>query len=512
MRLWAMQTSKRTLPVSVGIAFACLVLSACGSGDSAPAPNPAPSTPAPSGLSYPAVPALTVAVAMAPVSPTVTGQVSSYTVAPALPAGLTLNSTSGVIGGTPSAITATNSYVVNATNSGGSTTFSLTLIVNGAGEFRLEPAAGTTIGVGQAIDVFASYKVARSDPFPLYLDPASVTFESSQPSVAAVSNTALLRGVSAGTTTISASYQGYRAQLTVTVAGSYVERSLSVAGQGVRRYSLYVPPGAATRPLLITMHGGGGSARNAASSTLLSKLGAEQNVLVAYPEGSGVIQTFNAGVCCGSARTLNIDDVSFVAAVIDDIRANYTVDAARVYATGFSNGGMMSHRLACAMADRIAGIVAVGGASGQFDRDGVSYYGCAPSRPVRVMQIHATNDRNYPYAGGFGDGLSDTNFYPVEATISDWRTRNNVTAQARVDNVTPTTTCFDYSTAADTSRPSAPVVLCRVNPVDLFDPSTGIVHGGGHSWPGGNRSLSPGSDVPVQDFNANSYMWRFLTL
>jgi polyhydroxybutyrate depolymerase len=505
-----MQTRASGLRIAVGVAFACLVLSACGSGDSAPAPNPAPSTPAPSALSYPAVPALTVGVAMSPVSPIVTGQVSSYTVAPALPAGITLNSTTGAIGGTPTAIAATGSYVVSATNSGGSTSYSLALTVNGAGEYRLEPTPGTTIGAGQAIDIFASFKVARSDPFPLYLDPASVTFESSLPSVATVSSTALLRGVSAGTTTISASYQGYRAQMAVTVAGTYVERSLNVAGQGLRRYSLYVPAGTATRPLLISMHGGGGSARNAASSTLLSKLGAEQNLLIAYPEGSGVIQTFNAGVCCGSARTLNIDDVSFVAAVIDDVRANYTVDAARVYATGFSNGGMMSHRLACAMADRIAGIVAVSGASGQFDRDGVSYYGCTPSRPVRVMHIHATNDRNYPYAGGFGDGLSDTNFYPVESTITDWRTRNNVTAQARIENVTPTTTCFDYSTAADTSRPSAPVVLCRVNPVDAFDPSTGIVHGGGHSWPGGNRSLSPGSDVPVQDFNANSYMWRFL--
>jgi polyhydroxybutyrate depolymerase len=162
------------------------------------------------------------------------------------------------------------------------------------------------------------------------------------------------------------------------------------------------------------------------------------------------------------------------------------------------------------MSDRIAGIAAVGGASGQFDRDGNTYYSCTPAHPVRVLHLHAANDRNYPYEGGFGEGLSNTNFYPVDATVANWRERNNVGAQAIVENVTPTTTCYRYETPLDAGLASAPVALCKTTPADVYDAATGIVFGGGHSWPGGNRSRSMGSDAPVQDFSANAYLWTFL--
>src|SRR5882757_6903229 len=98
-----------------------------------------------------------------------------------------------------------------------------------------------------------------------------------------------------------------------------------------------------------------------ASTSQLNKLAHDQKIYVVYLEGTGVIQTFNGGSCCGSAQTNNIDDVLYVKTVLDDSEANYTVNAAKIFATGFSNGGIMSHRLACAVADRIAGIAAVSG-------------------------------------------------------------------------------------------------------------------------------------------------------
>jgi polyhydroxybutyrate depolymerase len=240
------------------------------------------------------------------------------------------------------------------------------------------------------------------------------------------------------------------------------------------------------------------------------KFAQEQQIYAVFLEGTGVIQTFNAGSCCGMAQNQNIDDVSYVRTVLDDVQANFNVNAARIFATGFSNGGMMSHRLACAMADRIAGIAAVGGGSGQFDRTLTQYYTCNPLRPIPVLHIHGTNDRNYPIGGGFGSGISATDFYPIDAAITDWITRNNVTSTATVERVTPTTSCTRYATPADGSRPSAPVVLCRVDPPDVYDAANQIVFGGGHSWPGGVRSPSPNSDVPLTDFNANAYLWAFL--
>jgi hypothetical protein len=125
-----------------------------------------------------------------------------------------------------------------------------------------------------------------------------------------------------------------------------------------------------------------------------------------------------------------------------------------------------------------------------------------------VLHIHVLNDRNYPYAGGVGtDGISATNFYGVDATITNWIARNNVTNQFIEERIGASTTCRRYATPVDGIRPSAPVVNCRVDPPDVYDAVNRIVFGGGHSWPGGVRSASGSSDTPIQDFNANAYMW-----
>lgn len=489
--------------------IALVALTGCGGGGSDPAP--APVTP-PSGLAYPTPQTYVVGTAITTLTPSVTGTVSNYSVAPVLPAGLTLNATTGQIGGTPTAVSATAAYVVRAENSSGATSFSLSIAVNAAPSMQLEPVTGTTLGINQLVNLFVAYKRQSTDPFPVYVDATQVVWSSTQPSVATVSNEGVVRGLAEGSTAINAQYQSFSRQIPIVVGGTYSNRTLPIAGQSDRQYALFRPTGVAVGtplPVILAIHGGGGTARIHASTTLLSALGQQRKILIAYLEGSGAIQTFNAGNCCGAAQTNNVDDVGYVSAVLDDLAARDAIDAARIYATGFSNGGMLSHRLACALSQRIAGIAAVGGASGQFDRSRNLFYACNPTRPVPVLHIHATNDRNYPYSGGFGSGLSNTDFYPVDATISDWIGRNNVTPQGTIDNVTPTTSCTRYATRADTNRAFAPVTLCKVDPPDVFDAANSVVHGGGHSWPGANRSVSASGDTPVADFNANSYLWTF---
>jgi polyhydroxybutyrate depolymerase len=378
--------------------------------------------------------------------------------------------------------------------------------------YWLEPTTSTTIGVGQTISVFFAQKNSSADPYPAYIDPTLITWTSSSPGFALIDLNGMLTGLSAGTTTITAQYQGRSSQLTVLVSGTFVNRNVTVTGQGTRHYSIYIPPfngDTNPHPAILSLHGGGGTAMMQASTSTLNKFAQGQKIYVAFLEGTGAIQTFNAGSCCGSAQTNNIDDVLYVQTVLDDIQANYNVNPAKIYATGFSNGGMMSHRLACSVANRFAAIAAVSGGSGEFDNANVRYYTCSPSRPIPILHIHATNDRNYPFAGGFGDGVSATNFYPIDSTITDWITRNNVTSQAAIENVTATTTCYHYNVTADTNKPSAPVTLCKENPTDVYDSVNQIVFGGGHSWPGGVRSPAAKSDVPLIDFNANTYMWNF---
>jgi polyhydroxybutyrate depolymerase len=499
---------RRLVRAALGMALVALTaLTACGGGGGGGA---APPPAAPSGLSYPGPQTYTVGAAIATLTPTVTGGVTSWSVAPALPGGLALNTANGQLSGTPTTPAATATYTVTAQNAGGSTTFGLSITVNPATTAALQPGGGTTIATGQSINLFFAQQVGGA-PFPNYVDAAAVTWSSSAPARAAVNANGIVTGVSEGNATITAQYQAFTLTLAVQVSGSFTARTLTVAGQGTRRYTLYTP--AATtgpRPLLLSMHGGGGTAQLQAAMTRLVERAQADGFRIAFLEGTGFIQTFNGGACCGSAQTQNVDDVAYVRAVLDDLLARDPIDAARVYASGFSNGGIMSHRLACAMADRIAGIAAVGGASGQFDLAGTQYYACNPARPIPVLQIHGVNDRNYPYAGGPGDGLSNTDYYGVETTVRDWRVRNNVTDQAVTENVTATTRCLRYATPADPARASAPVTLCRVDPPDVYDATRGIVYGGGHSWPGGVRSPGASSDVPVADFDASAYLWRFL--
>jgi uncharacterized protein (TIGR03118 family) len=125
---------RNALHSATGLVFTMLLLllAGCGGGDDGGYGNtpPPPPPPAPSALSYTSPATATVGTAITPLMPTVTGTVSSYTVAPALPAGLAINGTSGAISGTPTAVAAQATYTVTATNASGSTTFALVLRVD----------------------------------------------------------------------------------------------------------------------------------------------------------------------------------------------------------------------------------------------------------------------------------------------------------------------------------------------------------------------------------------------
>jgi hypothetical protein len=131
-----------------------LQLVACGGGGSSgsSSTNP-PATTAPSDLSYPSAPTFAVGAAITPLTPTVTGTVTSYTVSPALPAGLALNATTGVISGTPSAVAAKTSYTVTASNSAGSTSASVSLEVTGVTPAFTYQSLVITLTLGTAVNL-----------------------------------------------------------------------------------------------------------------------------------------------------------------------------------------------------------------------------------------------------------------------------------------------------------------------------------------------------------------------
>ena len=126
----------------LGLILTAVFLLLCGCGG-----GPTSSTQPPSGLSYTTATAdYTKGTAITPNSPTSTGgAVTSYSVSPALPAGLNLSTSTGIISGTPTAVTAAASYTVTASNSAGSTTASLSITVNVAAPAGLSYTTGTAV-------------------------------------------------------------------------------------------------------------------------------------------------------------------------------------------------------------------------------------------------------------------------------------------------------------------------------------------------------------------------------
>lgn len=195
----------------------CFALAACGGGG-ADDPVPPPPPPAPSALTYSSPQIYTVGSAIAPLTPGVVGSVAQYSVSPALPTGLGIDTTSGQITGTPTTAAVMSSFVVTASNNAGSATFALSLIVQPL--FLLEPHSSTTIGAGQTIQGFVTLRNSTADPFPGYLDPGLITWSSAQPVIASTNTGGVITGLSTGSTIVTAQYQTLSAQLEVRVRGA----------------------------------------------------------------------------------------------------------------------------------------------------------------------------------------------------------------------------------------------------------------------------------------------------
>src|SRR4051812_5775513 len=150
--------------------------------------------------------------------------------------------------------------------------------------------------------------------------------------------------------------------------GSWVPASAGMTLSG-RTYEIHLPNGRAPgepAPLVLVFHGGGANAANAMRMSGMNAKSDAEGFIVAYPNGTGPRRdsflTWNAWRCCGLALERKVDDVAFVRALVDEVARRYPVDRKRVYATGFSNGGMLTYRLGCELGDVFAAIAPVAGA------------------------------------------------------------------------------------------------------------------------------------------------------
>ena len=267
-----------------------------------------------------------------------------------------------------------------------------------------------------------------------------------------------------------------------------------------RMYRVHVPRGYDPRKpaaLLFAFHGGGGDMEYMAEDKyygLIAK-SEEEGFVVVFPNGysnfpSGKIATWNAGTCCGNARDKNIDDVGFVRSIVAHVTGKMNIARDRIYATGMSNGGMMSERLACDMADVFKAIASVAGPDGTIH--------CKPSQPVSILQIHALNDDHVLFDGGAGqnafkDVSMVTDFTSIPDTVARWVKRNGCAPKPVRELHVEGAYCEAYRSCAN----GAAVKLC-------------VTETGAHSWPGGSKPGGIKRKGPTSKaIDATDEMWKF---
>jgi polyhydroxybutyrate depolymerase len=260
---------------------------------------------------------------------------------------------------------------------------------------------------------------------------------------------------------------------------------------GYRTYLVHLPTsydGSEELPMVIAMHGGFGNAYNMQNMSQLSVKANQENFIVVYPEGvaGGAlnISAWNAGWCCGYASNANIDDVGFIDALIDSLSEDLAIDLNRVYATGMSNGGFMSYRLACELSHKIAAIAPVSAS--------MAMTSCSPNLPVPVIGFHSYLDTNVPYDGGQGDGASNHHNSPQDSVMNAWSALNN---------------CQNEN---DTLIQNNDYLHVRWDECDCQSAiHYYITEDGGHSWHGGQSTII--GDDPSTVINANDLMWEFFS-
>lgn len=290
-----------------------------------------------------------------------------------------------------------------------------------------------------------------------------------------------------------------------------------------RPYDVYVPssyePNTPT-PVVLVIHGGGGKAENAITTTCgdgdrdspscLHNIAEHEGFVAIYPNGSGfgvlpTLKTWNAGgggdeynCVSGQACARGVDDIAYFTALLDDLATWLNVDTGMVYATGLSNGAAMSHRLACEMSDRFTAIAAVAGAN-QFSTTAA----CDITRAVAIMQIHGTEDPCWTYEAS-DDACADTSGgikVGAEESTTAW-------VNLLGCDSAPVTTEIPDTVEDQTSTTRTVWAGCADNTAEVH---LMTITGGGHTWPGGDPYLTERIVGRVTADWDSTLIWEFLS-
>jgi polyhydroxybutyrate depolymerase len=266
------------------------------------------------------------------------------------------------------------------------------------------------------------------------------------------------------------------------------QEHLNVGGVD-RTYFLHIPESLANgrpAPLVLVFHGGGGHASTMPNFTHFDALADREGFLVAYPESLNKSWNDTRGLSPA-------DDVGFIRALIAELQRVHHVDPKRVYATGISNGGFFSNRLACDLTDKLAAIAAV---AATMPESLVPV--CKPSAPISVMFMHGSKD---PLVHINGDPVLRDRGVAVSLAQAEefWRKWDGTSSSPAVENLP------DRAHDGTSVRREAYAGGKQGTEVVVY-----TIEGGGHTWPGGPQYL-PAFLVGKASHNldATPAIWEF---
>ncbi|NND66638.1 MAG: prolyl oligopeptidase family serine peptidase [Halioglobus sp.] len=285
--------------------------------------------------------------------------------------------------------------------------------------------------------------------------------------------------------------------------GRTVSRTMPEPIAGYERtYSVFLPStytSERTWPVVIAIHGAFSDAAYHEERTGFSRLAEDQGFVVLYPEGIGILGFFrhwNAGHCCARALEEDLDDAGFIFAALEHVASEVNIDRRRVYVTGFSNGGMLTHFIGSQHGGRVAAIAPVAGALGGSETPAEPLWRIPDAeRPVPTMLLHGTADDRVPYGGGpRPDQPESQQYLSVDNAAEYWRHQNGCGVAA-----------------SQQERHGGLVSLARWESCDSgAEVQLWTLNNWRHTWPGPDDPTNP-VEPALDGFNAAAEIWRFFS-
>lgn len=255
----------------------------------------------------------------------------------------------------------------------------------------------------------------------------------------------------------------------------------------LRTYWLYLPKDYSPTeklPLIIQMHGFTLDGKFHMQYTEFNKVADTARCIMVYP--NGIDKRWNSGTFFFIQS--GVDDVGFLAELIDRIHLKYNIDLEKVYAGGYSAGGFMSYKLACDLSNRIAAIAPVV-ASMVYDNINT----CVPSRSMPMIACNGSSDPITPYNG------IPLNFPSIDTIKKVWQEHN-------LCDVVPS---IDTLPNLDNTDNSRVVTYTYNNCADNVTTKFYKILDGGHTWAGAPNYFLGLIGNTNNDIKWSSLSWNF---